>query len=74
MTKFKALAAGLGFLFATHLFHRIDNALMAYFNAAVVQIPDLTLLVIGQYLLPVLFLIYFIRRPKREILLASRKG
>jgi len=30
--KIKALAIGLGFLFLTHLFHRIDNALMVYFH------------------------------------------
>ncbi len=62
--KIKGLAAGLGFLFFTHLFHRIDNALTAYFNFTAALTVDLTLLLIGQYLLPVLFLIYLIRIQK----------
>ena len=31
-TRIKQLGAGLGFLFLTHLFHRIDNFLMVLFN------------------------------------------
>jgi hypothetical protein len=37
---------------------------MAYFNFTAILTMDLTLLVIGQYLLPVLFLIYLIHRQK----------
>ncbi len=55
------LAAGLVFLFFIHLFHRINNALMVYFNFNAAVAVDLTLLVVGQYLLPVLFLIYLVR-------------
>jgi len=72
--KIKGLAAGLGFLFLTHLFHRIDNALIAYFHFNAALTVDLILLVIGQYLLPVLFLIFLIRRQKQEILLQSKKA
>ncbi len=72
--KLKGLVAGLGFLFLTHLFHRIDNALVVYFNFTAAQTMDLTLLVIGQYLLPVLFLIYLIRRQKQETLLDPKKA
>jgi len=72
--KIKALAVGLGFLFLTHLFHRIDNALMAYFHFTSAQTIDLTLLVTGQYLLPVLFLIFLIRRQKQEIVLEPKKS
>lgn len=67
--KIKALAAGLGFLFLTHLFHRIDNALMAYFNFTAAQTVDLTLLVIGQFLLPALLLIYLVRLQRQRALL-----
>ncbi len=63
-TKIMQLAAGAGFLIFTHLFHRIDNALIAYFNFTSAMAVDLTLLGIGQYLLPVLFLIYLIHRHK----------
>jgi len=55
--KVRGLAAGLGLLFLIHLFHRIDNALMAYFRLTALLPLDLTLLVIGQYVLPVLLLI-----------------
>ncbi len=72
--KIRALAAGLGFLFFTHLFHRIDNALMVYFHYTAAQTTDLTLLVIGQYLLPVLFLIYLIRHQKQEMLLELKNS
>ncbi len=65
-TRIKQLAAGLGFLFLTHLFHRIDNFLMVLFNYTAALSVDLTLLLIGQYLLPVLLLIYWIRRQKQE--------
>jgi exosortase H (IPTLxxWG-CTERM-specific) len=58
LTKIKGLAAGLGVLFFIHLFHRIDNALAAYFNSTAILPVDLTLLVIGQYVLPILFLIF----------------
>ena len=64
--KIRGLAAGLGFLFLIHLFHRIDNALMVYFNFTAAIPVDFTLLVVGQYLLPVLFLIYLVRRQNME--------
>ncbi len=63
-TRTKQLAAGLGFLFLTHLFHRIDNFLVVLFNYNTVGPVDLTLLLIGQYLLPVLLLIYWVRRQR----------
>ena len=66
--KIKRLTAGLGFLFFTHLFHRIDNVLVVLFNCTAALNADLTLLLIGQYLLPVLVLIDLILRRKREIL------
>ena len=64
--KIKGLAAGLGLFFVTHLFHRIDNALIARFNFTAARTADLTLLVIGQYLLPFLLLIYMIRYQKKS--------
>ena len=70
-TRIKQLAAGLGFLFLTHLFHRIDNFLMVLFNYTGALTVDLTLLITGQYLLPVLFLIYSIRRQKQENILET---
>ncbi len=57
-SKIKGLAAGLGILLLIHLFHRIDNVLMAYFNYTAILPVDLTLLIVGQYLLPVLLLIF----------------
>jgi exosortase/archaeosortase family protein len=74
VVKIKALAAGLGFLFLTHLFHRIDDTLITSFDFTKVLKVDMTLLVIGQYLLPMLFLIYLIRRQKQEILLKPKKS
>ncbi len=67
LTKIKGLAAGLGVLFFTHLFHRIDNASMAYFNFTAILPVDLTLLVVGQYLLPVLFLILMATNEKHGL-------
>ena len=67
LTKIKALAAGLGVLFFIHLFHRIDNALTAYFNFTALLPVDLTLLVAGQYLLPVFFLIFVVAIEKHEL-------
>ena len=64
----KQLAAGLGFLFLTHLFHRIDNFLIVLFNYTTAIPVDLTLLLIGQYLLPVLVLIYSVRRQREQTL------
>ena len=54
--KYKGLAAGLANLFFFHLFHRIDNAMMAYFHITSLLSADLTMLEIGQYVLPILFL------------------
>jgi exosortase/archaeosortase family protein len=59
--KLKGLAAGLGLIFFIHLIHRINNVLLAYFQVSALVPIDLTLLVIGQYLVPVLFLIYLLR-------------
>ena len=42
--------------------------LMVLFNFSAAVTADFTLLLIGQYLLPVLLLIYSIRRTKQEIL------
>jgi hypothetical protein len=61
------LSAGLGLLFLIHLFHRIDNALMALYNIAAMQTLDLTVLVIGQYLVPVLLLIYLVRVQRQDV-------
>jgi hypothetical protein len=73
-TRIKQLAAGLGFLFLTHLLHRIDNFLMVLFNYSAASIVDLTLLITGQYLLPVLLLIYSIRVKNRKVLLEPKKA
>ena len=59
LLKIKILAAGMAFLFITHLLHRSNNALMAYFNFTSAVPIDLTLLAVGQYILPVLFLVYY---------------
>jgi exosortase/archaeosortase family protein len=72
--RIKALSVGLGFLFLTHLFHRIDNTLMAYFNFTSLLTVDMTLLVIGQYLLPVLFLIYRGKNKKVIMKIGPRKS
>jgi len=61
MMRLKGLAGGLGVLFVTHLLHRINNVLLAYFRISSLVSIDLTLLVVGQYLVPVLFLIYLLR-------------
>jgi exosortase H (IPTLxxWG-CTERM-specific) len=59
--RLKGLAGGLGVLFVTHLLHRINNVLLAYFHMNALVPIDLTLLVVGQYLVPVLFLICLLR-------------
>jgi exosortase H (IPTLxxWG-CTERM-specific) len=71
--KIKGLAAGLGLLFVIHLFHRIDNALIAYFNFTAAGTVDLTLLVVGQYVFPFLLLIYMIRHQRKAIFNAPGK-
>jgi len=71
--KIKMLTTGLSFLFFTHLFHRIDNALMAYYKFTSAQTADLALLVSGQYLLPVLLLIFLIRNQKNVLVNNPRK-
>jgi exosortase H (IPTLxxWG-CTERM-specific) len=71
--KIKGLAAGLGLLFVIHLFHRIDNVLLAYFNFTAVRTTDLTLLAVGQYLFPILLLIYMIRYQRKAIINAPEK-
>jgi exosortase/archaeosortase family protein len=65
LTKIRGLAAGFGFFFFIHLFHRIDNALMAHYNFTAILPVDLTLLVVGQYLLPVLLLIFLLHYQKK---------
>ncbi len=72
-TRIKQLAGGLGFLFLTHLLHRIDNFLMVLFHYAGAQTADLTLLITGQYLLPVLFLVYSIRCEREASLHEAKK-
>lgn len=67
--RIRLLGAGLGILFLIHLFHRIDNALIAYFNYTAALPIDLTLLAVGQYLIPVLLLIYLDRNKNREIVI-----
>ncbi len=59
--KAKGLAGGIGLLFVTHLIHRINNVLLAYFEISALVPIDLTLLVVGQYLVAVLFLIFLLR-------------
>jgi exosortase/archaeosortase family protein len=61
------LGAGLGVLFLIHLFHRIDNALMAVYNITAMERVDLTAMVIGQYLVPVLLLIYLVRLQRQDV-------
>lgn len=63
----RMLGAGLGLLFLTHLFHRIDNALMALYNFTALRRVDLTVLVIGQYMVPVLILIWLVRMQRKEV-------
>jgi exosortase/archaeosortase family protein len=60
------LGAALGILFLIHLFHRIDNALIAYFNYTAALPADLTLVVIGQYLVPLL-LVILLYLPTKQI-------
>jgi len=59
--RIRGLAIGLGALVAFHLLHRIDNVLIAYFNATAVLPVDLTLLVVGQYMVPAILLYSLIR-------------
>jgi hypothetical protein len=59
--RLSILGAGLSVLFVVHFFHRIDNALLALFNITALQHVDLTVLVIGQYLVPMLLLIHIVR-------------
>jgi hypothetical protein len=61
------LSVGLGLLCLIHLFHRIDNVLMALYNITAMQPVDLTVLVIGQYLVPVLLLIYLVRVQRQDV-------
>ena len=61
------LGAGSGLLFLIHLFHRIDNALMALFHITALQPLDLTAVVIGQYLVPVLLLIFLVRLQRQDV-------
>jgi exosortase H (IPTLxxWG-CTERM-specific) len=71
--KSQWLAAGLGLLFVIHLFHRIDNVLLAYFNFTAARTMDMTLLAVGQFLFPVLLMIYLIRHQRKAMINASGK-
>jgi hypothetical protein len=57
----------MGILVATHLLHRTSNVLPAYIHFTPVVPVDLTLLVVGQYLLPVLLLIHLIRLKNQHV-------
>ncbi len=72
--KIKGLVAGLGLLFAIHLFHRIDNVLMVYFNYTGARTADMTLLGVGQYLFPFLLLIYLIHHQKKHSSMLEAKN
>jgi exosortase H (IPTLxxWG-CTERM-specific) len=65
-TKIKGLCAGLALLFSIHLFHRIDNALIDAFHFTAVADVDSTLVLIGQYLVPVLFLLGYCNKKKES--------
>lgn len=71
--KIKGLVAGLGLLFVIHLFHRIDNVLIAYFNYTNARTADITLLGVGQYLFPFLLLIYLIHHQKKILDACGKK-
>jgi exosortase H (IPTLxxWG-CTERM-specific) len=66
ITKIKGLSMGLGFLFTVHLFHRINNVFVANFHFTAVRSLDLSLLLVGQYLLPVLLMTYLVRQKKQK--------
>lgn len=70
--KIKGLVLGLSMLFLIHLFHRIDNALIAYFHFTAALTVDLTLLLIGQYLLPLLFLVFLSYYPRKKVPVSLR--
>ena len=59
--RMKEFAAGLGFLVTTHFFHRVNNVLLFSFHVSLIALFDYTLLVIGQFLIPVLLMISLIR-------------
>lgn len=63
--KIKGLCAGLVVLVSIHLFHRIDNVLIVAFHFTAAASADLTLLLIGQYLVPFLFLIFLVYQKKK---------
>ena len=65
--RIRLLGAALGVLFLIHLFHRIDNALMALFHITTLQQTDLALVVTGQYLVPALVLLYLVRLQKQGV-------
>jgi hypothetical protein len=72
ITKIKGFAIGLGFLFMVHLFHRINNALIACFHFTAARPVDLSLLVVGQYLVPVLLVIYLARKRTEPVNVAFK--
>jgi exosortase H (IPTLxxWG-CTERM-specific) len=64
--RIRVLAGGLGLIFFSHIFHRIDNALIACFTMTDLLTVDLTLLAAVQYLLPVLLLIFLFHYQKKR--------
>lgn len=73
LTKIKALCLGLVLLFSIHLFHRIDNVLIAGFHFTALANVDLTLVLVGQYLVPVLFLFFLVYQKQKKKPVATVK-
>lgn len=61
------LGAALAFLILIQILHRIDNILLALYHVTIMQKVDLAVLVIGQYLIPVLLLIFLARFQMQDI-------
>lgn len=72
--KIKGLCAGLAVLVSIHLFHRIDNVLIAAFHFTAAASVDLTLVLTGQYLVPFLFLIFLVYQKKKMQPIVPTKG
>jgi hypothetical protein len=66
--RIQLLGVGVSIVFLIHLFHRINNALMVLSGITLLQKMDLTSMVIGQYLVPVLLLIYIVRHRRKEVI------
>lgn len=65
--KIPLIGAALGALSLIHLFHRIDNALMVLFHITTLQQVDLALVIVGQYLVPLLIFLHLVRLQKQEV-------